>query len=85
MKSYDQSHDGFNLIGIILYLLKIDLSLVINHLIYLTFLINLTNQVFDQLTQPIFSINLQLNWRRHWLMICCFLKRTYIKGFTLIH
>ena len=47
MKLYDWSHDGFNLIETILYLSKFDLLLVIYHLTYLTFLINLTNQPFD--------------------------------------
>ncbi len=41
MKSHDQLYDGFNPIGIISYLSKDDLSLVIYHLIYLTFLVSL--------------------------------------------
>ena len=43
MKSNDQSHNRFNQIGTILYLRKVDLSLVIYHLTYLIFLINFTN------------------------------------------
>ena len=58
IKSYNQSHDGFNLIKTILYLLKIDLSLVFRHLIYLTFLFNFLNQLADQSTHSTFSINL---------------------------
>ena len=47
MKSYDESHDESNLIKTISYLPKIDFSLVIHYLTYLTFLINFTNQLFD--------------------------------------
>ena len=65
MKPYDKSRDGFNLIRSILYLSKIDLWLIICHLTYLTFLINLTNQPFNQATQSILSINLQLNCWYH--------------------
>ncbi len=48
---------------------KVDLSLIIRHLIYLTFLVNLHNQLFE----PTFLINLFnqfiLNWQYHWLVI----------------
>ena len=50
MRSYNQSHDRSNLIKIILYLSKVDFSLVTRHLTYLIFLVNLLNQFFDQLT-----------------------------------
>ena len=46
IKSYNQSYDRFNLIKIISYFLKIDFLLVIYHLTYLTFLVNLLNQIF---------------------------------------
>ena len=47
MKSYNQSGDGFNLIRTISYLAKVDFLLVIHHLIYLIFLVNLYNQTFE--------------------------------------
>ena len=47
MKSYNQSHDRTNLIKTILYLLKVNFFLIICHLTYLTFLINLPNQLFE--------------------------------------
>ena len=56
MRSYNQSRDRSNLIKTILYLPKIDLSLVIYYLTYQTFLVNLPNQLFDQSTQSTFSI-----------------------------
>ena len=43
MKSHDQSRDTFNLIGTILYFLKVDLLLVIRYLTYQIFLIDLLN------------------------------------------
>ncbi len=46
MKSYDQSRDRSDPIETILYLPKFDLSLVICHLTYLTFSVNLPNQLF---------------------------------------
>ena len=47
IKSNNQLHDGFNPIGTILYLSKVDFLLVICHLIDLTFLVNLHNQFFE--------------------------------------
>ena len=38
--------------------LKVDLSLIIYHLIYLTFLVNFLNQLLNQLIQSTSSINL---------------------------
>ena len=81
MKSYIQSYNKSNIIRAILYLPRLDFSLVIHYLIYLTFLINFPNQPM----QSTFLINLQLNQRRHWIMIYHFLKHTYIKKYTLIH
>ena len=69
MRSHDQSRDRSNLMKIILYLPKVDFSLVIRHLIYLTFSVNFLNQSFDQSRQLTFL----LNWRRHELVIRCFL------------
>ena len=57
MRSYDQTCNGSNLIGIISYLSKVDLSLIIHYSTYLTFLFNLPNQLFDQPTKSTFSIN----------------------------
>ena len=47
MRSYDQLCDESNLMKIISYLLKVDLLLVIYHLTYLIFLVNLSNQSFE--------------------------------------
>ncbi len=38
--------------------LKVDLSLIIYHLIYLTFLVNLSNQLFESTFELIYVINL---------------------------
>ena len=45
--------------------LEVDLLLIIYHLTYLIFLVNLLNQFFDQPMQLTFLINLQLNWQHH--------------------
>ena len=47
IKSYNLSRDRSNLIETILYLLKIDFSLVTCYLTYLTFSINFSNQSFE--------------------------------------
>ena len=44
IKSHDQLYDGSNLIWTVLYPPNVDLLLVICHLTYLTFLVNLLNQ-----------------------------------------
>ena len=44
MKSHDQSPDGANPIETISYLPKVDFLLVIRHLTYLTFSVNLHDQ-----------------------------------------
>ncbi len=54
MKSYDRSCDRSNPIKTILYLPKVHLSLVNYYPIFLTFLINLPNQLF----KSIYVINL---------------------------
>ncbi len=82
MKLHDQLHNGSNLIETILYLSKVDLSLIICHLAYLTFLVNLHNQLFES-TYAINLLNqLILNWRCHWIVVCCFFRHTYIRGYT---
>ncbi len=57
---------------------EVDLSLIIRHLTYLTFSVNLHNQPFEST----FAINLLnqsiLNWRRHWLVVRRLLRRAYV-------
>ena len=61
MKSHNYSLARFKLIGTIAFLIKVNLSFVIYHLIYLTFLVNLLNQPFEST----FLMNLECNWRCH--------------------
>ena len=49
IKSHNRSYNGSNLIGTISYFPKIDLSLVIYHLTYLTFLVKFLNQFFESI------------------------------------
>ncbi len=85
MKSYDLSRDRSNPIQTILYLPKVDLLLIIRHLIYLTFLVNFHTQLFEST----YTINLfnqsTLNWRRYWLVIRYLLRRMYVRKCSSIY
>lgn len=62
--------------------LEVNLSLIIYHLTYLIFSVNLLNQSFE-LTYAINLFNqFTLNWQHHWLVERCFLKHTYVRGCT---
>ena len=62
IKSYNQLRDRSSLIEIILYFLKIDFLLVICHLTYLTFLVNLHDIFFKSIYIIKFLNQLILNW-----------------------